>query len=165
MHNKTDEFMEYAAERYMNHIKHLERNINVALASVASARNKLDIAGVSYEDHVKGSCTDSAIPDGLSKLEVALNEAETELQGYNEEMEQAKKAIRALDNELYRCVLKCRYILDLNWCHTAKALGYSESHAKSLRRPALIALYPHIPEEWKTNLPNAEIRDSIVLSN
>lgn len=147
--------MEWAAERYMNHVSFLDKNINVALAGVAFAKSKLDISGISYDSCSGGSGGD-VIPDKLSALEKAVDDAESELVGYMEEMNQAKNALKAMDNEVYRAVLKCRYILKLDWLHTAQAIGYSESHAKSLRPPALIALYPHIPEEWKRNIPNAQ---------
>lgn len=155
---KTEEFMAYAAERYMLYISYLDSRVNVALAAVASARSKLDIAGVNYESYSSGCSSDSLIPDGLARIEETLHKAEAELAEYNDEAEKAKEAIQHIDNEVFRDVLKCRYIFRLDWCHTAKAIGYSESHAKSFRVPALIALYPHIPEEWKRNLPNAQVQ-------
>lgn len=155
---KTEDFMELASERYMEHIKDLDRQINVSLLHVAQAKSKLDIAGVSYNPHVASALfSDSSIPHKLYILEEALNEAETELQGYKEEMQDAKQALKAIENVTYRSILKCRYILNLDWFHTAKVIGYSQSYSKSLKRPALIALYPHIPETWRRNFPKAEI--------
>lgn len=104
---------------------------------------------------MSGSCS-SSIPDKLSDLEIALCHAESDLVGYTAEMERAKNALNHIENYIYRAILKCRYILDLDWKHTADAIGYSVSHAKSLRFPALVALYPFIPEEDKRNFPNAE---------
>lgn len=152
---KTEEFKALASERYLDRIRDLDIEINVALANVAHAKSKLDIAGVSYGPHVAGSCS-SSIPDKLSDLETALMSAQSDLIGYTEEMNRAKDSIKRVESCTYRAILKCRYLLNLDWSHTADAIGYSVSHAKSLRYPALVALYPFIPEEDKRNFPNAE---------
>ena len=63
-----------------------------------------------------------------------------------------------MEDDTYRCLLKCRYVHRLSWQKTAECIGYSVQHSKAMRRHALIALYPHMPEEWKANLPNAEVK-------
>lgn len=155
---KSPEFMEYAARRYMEHISNHDRLVATALCGVAEARSRLGVAGVSYESGGKGHASDDRIPDALSRLHSALAEAEAELESYEEEMMRCKQALASMDDDVYRCLLKCRYVLGLSWQRTAECIGYSVQHSKAMRRHALIALYPHMPEEWKSNLPNAEVK-------
>ncbi len=156
---KSVEFMEYAARRYMEHISNHDRLVATALCGVAEARSRLGVAGVSYESGGGGgNATDDRIPDALSKLHDALAEAEAELEAYEEEMARCKAALAAVEDDVYRCLLKCRYVYGLSWRKTAECIGYSVQHAKSMRQHALVELYPHMPEEWKANLPNAEVK-------
>ena len=156
--NKTPEFMEYAAKRYMEHIANHDRLVATALCGVAEAKSKLGIAGVSYEPNGGGQPSDDRIPNALSRLHTALEDAEAELASYEAEMDRCKCALACIDDDVYRCLLKCRYVHGLSWRKTAECIGYSVQHAKAMRRHALIALYPHMPEEWKANLPNAEVK-------
>lgn len=155
---KTPEFMEYAARRYMEHISHYDQLVATALCGVAEARSRLGIAGVSYEASGGGTASDDRIPSSLSALQAALDAAKAELDAYEDEMVRCRQALAAVEDDTYRCLLKCRYVHRLSWQKTAECIGYSVQHSKAMRRHALIALYPHMPEEWKVNLPNAEVK-------
>lgn len=155
---KTPEFMEYAARRYMEHISHHDQLVATALCGVAEARSRLGIAGVSYEASGGGTASDDRIPSSLAALQAALDAAKAELDAYEDEMVRCKQALAAVEDDTYRCLLKCRYVHRLSWQKTAECIGYSVQHSKAMRRHALIALYPHMPEEWKANLPNAEVK-------
>ena len=154
---QTDEFKVYVSKRYFDYIKSLEIKTNLALAEVKRAREKLDIAGVSYDKIGSSTSTDSAIPDGIANLFDVIDRVEVDLQSYNEDMEAAKDVIRSISDDRFQCLLKCRYILGLTWDETAKVITYSVKHCQRMKDPALIAAFEFIPYEWKTNLPKAAI--------
>lgn len=150
--------MEYAAMRYMEHMANHDRLVATALCGCADAKAKLGMAGIDYSGgggH-SGIPDDGRIPESLHRLAEAYDAAEAELEAYDTEMARCKEALASVGDEVYRCLLKCRYLYGLRWQETAECIGYSVAHSKAMRRHALIALYPYIPEEWKANLPNAQ---------
>lgn len=154
---ESDEFKLYASQRYFEHVRSLEMLSNAALAEIKRARDKLDIAGVSYENYGHGSPTDSKIPDGIANLYEVIDKVDSQMVEYSEEKNKAESVVDQVPDARYKCVLRCHYLNGLTWHQTAKVINYSKQHCFRLREPALMAAFPYIPYEWKTNLPKAEV--------
>lgn len=154
----TDESQRWRADRardYLEHIRWLSLSMDSRQQEIDALRSKMLQQGIVYSD-MPGSpnAYGDAIPDGMAELERLAKSYAEGMKDYVREIEGAHRAIEAVGNPEYRTVLRMRYLNGYTWERTAGAIGYAPKTAKRRGRPALCALYEHLPREW-TGIPNA----------
>ncbi|MBQ0161431.1 MAG: hypothetical protein KBT28_12520 [Bacteroidales bacterium] len=156
----NDEFKQFAAARYAEHVRGVKLRCDALDFDVQSMRESLTgVKGVTYSGTPLGhGAYGDAIPDGVAKLEQMIVESTTALVEWLDVKREACECFSRLDSKSY-ALLTYYYANALTWSDTANLLGYkSKEHVQRELKPlALIALYDVMPEEWRRNFPNAEI--------
>lgn len=155
----TDEFKQFAAGRYAEHVRAMKMRSDALDFDVRSMRESLTgVKGMTYTGMPSSpNAYGDAIPDGVAKLEQLIGESITALVECLDVKKEACECFAKLDSK--SCALLTYYYANaLTWAETADRMGYkSKEHVQRELKPlALVALYDAMPEEWRRNLPNAE---------
>lgn len=155
----SDDFKQYAAGRYAEHVRAMKVRSDALDFDVRSMREDLTgVKGMVYSGMPSSpNAYGDAIPNGVARLEQLIDESMTALAEWLDVKKEACECFAKLDSRSY-ALLTYYYANALTWAETADRMGYkSKEHVQREVKPlALIALYDVMPEEWRRNLPNAE---------
>lgn len=153
----TDDFKQYAAGRYAEHVRAMKVRSDALDFDVRSMRESLTgVKGMTYTGMPSSpNAYGDAIPDGVAELEQLVGESMTALVEWLDVKKEACECFAKLDSKSY-ALLMYYYANALTWAETADRMGYSELYVRrELKATALQSLYGVMPEPWRRNLPNA----------
>lgn len=158
MVDELSEFRIYAAEQYALHIRSLKRKVDALEADVQEQRDSLTgLKAVIYSDMPRSpNAYGDAIPDGIAKLQELIVECVAQIAEWADEQITFRRAIEHMMGAHYTIMLDY-YVKGMTWSAVADDIGYTERRVMDLRRDALLELYGTMPEEWRRNIPNAEV--------
>lgn len=153
----TDDFKQYAAERYADHVREMKLKSDALDFDVRSMRDSLTgVKGMNYTGMPSSpNSYGDAIPDGVAKLEQLIAESMTALIEWLDVKKEACGCFSKLDAKSY-ALLTYHYANALTWAETASRMGYTPEHVQRKLKPAALRdLYAVMPEEWRQNFPKA----------
>lgn len=152
--------MKHCVESYLAHIRALIWSIDDAETRVARCASRLHLLGV---DPAKGATPaapalehgDDAISESIMRLQELRCELAAELAHGAGEIDQAQRICSRRYPTRY--LLWLHYVQGMTWSKAARALGYSESHAKhKIASAGIMEVYGLMPERWRRDpIPNA----------
>lgn len=152
----TDEAKLVKALAYAESVGEASRRKLMKEEAIERLRGQLELTGAALGVRVSQSQGGDALPDGVAKLFDLIRRYCDELVGYADEVQVFNLAIDHLE-PLQAEVLALRYLELLEWKQIADRIGYSEQHTYRVREAALIGLYDHMPEAWRSRkIPDAE---------
>lgn len=148
------EVMEHCAREYLGHIRRQTLRCEALRDEIEHQRAMLGPRSQHLSERVSGSRSADRFESGVIRLQELIEEYDTELAEYVEEQREAHRAIASLENGTYAAVLTEYYLQGKTWEEVARATSYSVKGAYVLRSNAAVALFDHLPIEWK-RLPQA----------
>lgn len=137
------------AQAYFKNVLALERKIQFLEAEIEKQRARLDISGIDYSDIVNGSRKSDQMFEGICQLSDYIEELNTDLVGYVEERENARKVLDHISDTAAYEVLRYRYFEGYRFKDIVKVLGYSEPRLYELHREGIMKLFVHVPLEHR----------------
>lgn len=148
--DRVEGFKEAEAAAWLEHVSRLKARIACARESVEQAREMMLPKGIGFDGGGASGCYADALPDGVIRLQSAVERYASELSALLSEEEAALAAIGHVSSAHGRTALRLHYLCGKTWRETADAIGYSDQWIYSCRDAWLRELWPHIPPRWRT---------------
>lgn len=154
-----DEFIEWKRGQsmaWLQHIRDLIRDEATIDGTLEAIRRIAEPGGIDYAKPVISKSVDvDVMTEVYCSMEEIAQEWRDKRLEIEEERNEARRIIFKLPEARHRQVLVFRYVDGKDWKAIAKAMNFTEDNCYKLHSQAALALYDHLPGEWRTQIPDA----------
>lgn len=153
-----DEYIASQSRAYMEHVRRLVSRRGVWALTIEQDEALLDgLRGIDYtREKVGGTAQQADIDSLLARLEANRAQHLANMAELVETVEDAQRRVALVDEPVLARLLLLRYVDDMAWEEVGRQLRYDPDHCrKFLHDKALVALFPHLPTEWRDPRPSA----------
>lgn len=152
-----DEARLLKSESYLMHVRSLSMLIRSKKEQI-EFEQECTLSGVDYGEKITVQPTRDAIDNHIISLAALVDTYNTELAEYIEAKKEAAQVLKKLSKPEYTVALTSYYMNCYTWEQVCVDMNYSWGGMMKLRQKAIIELYDHIPEFWKSAVvPDAQI--------
>lgn len=145
------------AEDYLMYVRSLSMLIRSKKEQI-EFEQECALSGVSYGEKIKVQPSRDAIDNHIINIDSLINTYNMDLAEYIEAKKEATLALAKLSKPEYIVALISYYMNCHTWKQVCANMNYSWGGMMKLRKKAIIELYEHIPEFWKSKVvPDAQI--------
>lgn len=156
----ADEYAEWKAEQaavWLRYVRELKHTISRIEDEIEVQRSLALPSGIDYSKPVvMTSPSADAIPNAVARLDEMIGEYMTELAGYVDELDAARRCVAMLADSKHRNVVTYYYLLGYPWLIVGEKMGYAPDYCRRVRDAALPLVYDVMPREWKRPIPRAD---------
>ena len=137
------------SQAYMRSVLANERRVHYLECEIEKQQSRLALNGVEGGESVSRTMAGDAFERGFVKLYELCDEMDTELIGYVEEREKARRVLSHIAGSKGYDALYLRYFEGMKFKDIYRRIYVSEDYMYELHRTALIELYPYVPAEYR----------------
>lgn len=152
----SDEVKLYCSGAYIEHLREIERSMRLNMEEVQMYKERLDIAGISYETpRVSGTPQGADMAENIIEVVTRVRDMVADMAYQSAEVAQARTIFSRLHGKK-SYALRAYCFMGRTWADIQRELGYKTyGGVMKLRRASLIDLYEIMPEEWRNVIPKA----------